>query len=196
MTKDEVKKKIVEICNKINAPVGVVMAIAGIESNFNPSAKSRSGTYQGIFQLSNGWGGCIGDERLDLEKSIRCLWNNHSTFKDRWKQISNIWDDFFYYGIHQMGYAGFVDIYKNRNKLLSEISEARCNNILSNKPKNIEWVRVSDWWNYFERRFYSIYNEHSSLLISLKKKMFENKNYVIVGSIFALIILGFITSRN
>jgi len=198
MTQEEVKNKIIEVCNGINAPVPVVMAIAGIESNFEPSAKSKSGTYQGIFQLSSGWGGCNGDERLDLEKSIRCLWKNHYTFKERWKQIDNTWDDFYYYGIHQMGFAGFVDIYKNRNKLLTEISEARRNNILSNKPKNADWVRVNDWWNYFEKKFYSIYNEYSSPLITLKKKIIENKNYVIIGNVVVgcAVYLVFIRNRN
>ena len=60
MTTDEVKQKIIKICEEINAPIPVIMAIAGIESNFNPSAKSKSGTFVGIFQLSNGWGGCNG----------------------------------------------------------------------------------------------------------------------------------------
>jgi hypothetical protein len=88
MTTNEVKQKIVEVCNRIGAPVPVVMAIASIESNFNPGAKSKSGTYVGIFQLSNGWGGCNGDDRLDLEKSIKCFWNgsknSHHRDKDRW----------------------------------------------------------------------------------------------------------------
>ena len=39
MTQSEVKQKIVEVCNKIDAPAPVIMAIAGIENNFNPSAK-------------------------------------------------------------------------------------------------------------------------------------------------------------
>ena len=134
MSKEEVKRKIKEVCNEINAPIPVVMAIAGIESNFNPSAKSKSGTFVGIFQLSNGWGGCNGDDRLNLEKSIKCLWNgsknSHHRSKDRWKQISNTWDDFYYYGIHQMGFAGFAEIYRNKNKMLSEISETRRKNIL------------------------------------------------------------------
>jgi hypothetical protein len=68
MTTDEIKQKIIEICKKINAPIPVMMAIAETESNFNPSSKSKSGSYVGIFQLSNGWGGCNGDERLDIEK--------------------------------------------------------------------------------------------------------------------------------
>ena len=165
MTKDEIKRKIIEVCNAINAPIPVLMAIAGIESNFNPNAVSKSGTYVGIFQLSNGWGGCNGNDRFNLEKSIKCFWNGsknaHHRDKERWKQISNTWDDFYYYGIHQMGFAGFADIYRNRNKLLSEISEARRNNILANKPKSAEWQRVADWWNYFEKRFYTIYNEYS-----------------------------------
>jgi hypothetical protein len=76
------------------------------------------------------------------------------------------WDDFFYYGIHQMGFAGFSDIYRNRNKLLSEISASRRNNILANKPSKLEWNRVSDWWDYFANRFYKIYNEHKSSSIT------------------------------
>ena len=175
MTKDEVKLIIKKVCKEIGAPVPVIMAIAGIESNFNPGAKSSSGTFVGIFQLSNGWGGCTGDARLDLEKSIKCLWNGsknaHYRDRERWKQIDNSWDDFYYYGIHQMGFAGFSDIYKNRHKKLSEISEARRKNILANKPKNADWNNVSDWWNYFESKFYNIYNEHTSFIGSVKENI-------------------------
>jgi hypothetical protein len=142
------------------------MAIAGIESNFNPSSKSKSGTYWGIFQLSNGWGGCNGDDRLDLVKSIKCFWNgsknSHYRDKERWKQIDNSWDDFYYYGIHQQGFAGFKDIYVNRNKKLSEVSDATRNRILNNKPSSATWSNVNDWWNYFRNKFYSIYNQYAT----------------------------------
>ena len=47
-----------------------------------------------------------------------------------------------------MGFAGFADIYRNRNKLLSEISEARRKNILANKPASADWQRVSDWCDF------------------------------------------------
>ena len=167
MTHNAVKQKILEVCNLIGAPVPVVMAIAGIESNFNPSAKSKSGTYIGIFQLSNGWGGCKGDARYDLEKSIRCLWNGssnaHYRDRERWRQIDDSWDDFYHYGIHQMGFAGFRDVYRARGKKLSEISESRRKNILANKPSSAEWSDVNDWWNYFETKFYKIYNEHKDI---------------------------------
>jgi len=185
MNKNEVKKIIIEVCNQIGAPVPVVMAIAGIESNFNPSAISKSGTFVGIFQLSNGWGGCNGDTRLDLVKSIKCFWNgsNNAHFRDkeRWKQISNSWDDFYYYGIHQMGFAGFADIYRNKNKLLSEISETRRRNILANKPSRLEWHRVSDWWNYFEKKFYSIYNEHKYSITPTFASVVPSNPFVIAG---------------
>jgi hypothetical protein len=197
MKKEKVKQTITKICNEINAPIPVIMAIAGIESNFNPSAKSKSGTFVGIFQLSNGWGGCNGDDRLDLIKSIKCLWNGsknaHWRDKERWKQISNSWDDFYYYGIHQMGFAGFADIYKNKNKLLSEISETRRKNILANKPKNANWSRVSDWWTYFEKRFYSIYNEHIST------SFFDGEtteNIVIIGGVVIVGITVYLIYRK
>jgi hypothetical protein len=155
MTKDEIKKVLVEVGSEIGANIPVLFGIAGVESNFNPNAKSKSGTYQGIFQLSNGWGGCNGDDRFDLEKSIKCLWKNHSTYKQRWQNTGDAtWNDFYYYGIHQMGFAGFREIYLNKNKLLSDISEARRKNILANKPSALSWNKVSDWWNYFEKKFY------------------------------------------
>ena len=197
MTTAEVKQKIVEVCKKIDAPIPVIMAIAGIESNFNPSSKSKSGTFMGIFQLSNGWGGCNGDDRLDLEKSIKCLWNGsknaHYRDKERWKQIDNSWADFYYYGIHQMGFSGFADIYKNRNKLLSEISEARRNNILSNKPSSASWSRVSDWWDYFEKKFYKIYDEHKNVSLEKKNDITDAiiNNKFIVGGLVIVGCVGF-----
>jgi hypothetical protein len=154
MNKDEVKQILSKVGKEIGANVPVLFGIAGIESNFNPSAKSKSGTYVGIFQLANGWDGCNGDDRLDLIKSIKCLWNNHSTYKQRWAKTGDTtWSDFYHYGIHQMGFAGFREIYLNKNKLLSEISEARRKNILANKPSSANWNKVSDWWTYFENKF-------------------------------------------
>ena len=190
MNKEQVKEAIIKECNQINAPVPVVMAIAGIESNFNPSAKSKSGTFVGIFQLSSGFGGCTGDSRLDLEKSIKCLWNNHSTYKKRWASTGdNSWDDFYYYGIHQQGFAGFREIYNNKNKLLSEISEARRKNILSNKPSALSWNRVSDWYDYFYKKFYNIYNEYKSVSITPTFASVIPSNPYIVGG---LVVIGFI----
>ena len=191
MTKDEIKQKIIKVCKEIDAPVPVVMALAGIESNFNSSAKSKSGSYVGIFQLSNGFGGCSGDSRLDLEKSIRCLWNNHSTYKERWSSTGDkSWNDFYYYGIHQQGFAGFREIYLNKNKMLNEISEQRRKNILANKPSGVSWSRVSDWWNYFEKKFYSIYNEYKSFSITPQFASMMPANPYIIGGI---LLFGFIS---
>jgi hypothetical protein len=163
--------------------------------------------------LTHGWGGCNGDDRLDIAKSVRCLWNGSSTAhhndKERWKQVDNSWNDFYHYGIHQMGFAGFREIYENKNKLLSEISETRRKNILANKPSSADWVRVSDWWNYFENKFYKIYNEHrvitdtpSSDKISISPQRIlsgirENK-FLFVGAIFTGAITTFflLTSRR
>ncbi|MCL2040052.1 MAG: hypothetical protein FWG85_06455 [Bacteroidetes bacterium] len=159
MTKDEVKLNIAKIGKEIGANVPVLFGVAGIESNFNPSSKSKSGTYVGIYQLSNGWGGCKDDDRLDLAKSIKCFWYNHSTYQKRWAETGDkSWDDFYHYGIHQQGFAGFRDIYKNKNKLISEISEARQKSILSNKPSSLSWNKVSDWWDYFYKKFYANYD--------------------------------------
>jgi hypothetical protein len=169
----QTQETILKIGKEIGANVPVLFGIAGIESNFNPSAKSKSGTYVGAFQLSNGYGGCNGDDRLNLEKSIKCTWNNHSTFKQRWKQIDGSWDDFYYYGIHQMGVSGFKEIYQNRTKLLSEISEARRKNILANKPTKLNWLYVSDWWNYFYDKFYTNYN------LALSNDLNNNHSFII-----------------
>lgn len=159
MTKDEVKHILASVGKEIGANVSVLFGVAGIESNFNPSSRSKSGTYMGIYQLSNGWGGCIGDDRLDLLKSIKCFWNNHSTYKQRWLSSGTTsWDDFYHYGIHQQGFAGFSEIYKNRNSLLIDLSSARQKSILSNKPSSASWDRVSDWWDYFYKKFYVNYN--------------------------------------
>ena len=97
-----------------------------------------------------------------------------------------------------MGFAGFSDIYRNRGKLLTEISEARRNNILANKPSSATWIRVSDWWNYFEKKFYNIYNEHTTTtslkplqasflpdISAIKETVKENK--IIVGGIVVVV---------
>ena len=156
--KARTKRKIIEICKEIDAPIPVVMAIASIESNFNTTSKDRGGACVGIFQLKNGYGGCIGDDRYDLEKSIKALHLNHQKLKARWVKNVGSWDDFYYYGIHQKGFAGFLEIYKNRHKKLSEITPIRCKHILASKPRKADWQCVNDWWEYYENRFYKVYN--------------------------------------
>ena len=167
--------QIIKICNEIDAPVPVVMAIASIESNFNTGSIDRGGSCVGIFQLKNGYGGCIGDDRLDLEKSIKCLHRNHQILKKRWlKNVDSNWCDFYYYGIHQKGFAGFLEIYKNKDKLLSEITPTRRKSILLSKPSKLNWERVIDWWNYYEKRFYKIYNRYLDYEIFTETKNENN----------------------
>jgi len=159
--KDLVKQQIIAICKEINAPIPVVLAIARIESNFNTKSVDRGGSCVGIYQMKNGFGGCVGDDRYCLEKTTKALWKIHATYKQRWlKQIDSTWNDFYYYGIHQKGFAGFVEIYKNRHKKLNEISAVRRNSILASKPSSANWNDVNDWWCYFENRFYKIYNQY------------------------------------
>ena len=163
--KTETKRRIIEICNEIGASVPVVMSIASIESNFNTGSIDRSGSCVGIFQLKDGYGGCKGDDRLDLEKSIKALHQNHQKLKSRWLKSVGFWDDFYYYGIHQKGFSGFLEIYNNRYKLLTDISAIRCKTILSSKPRSAEWQSVNDWWLYYENRFYKVYNQYSGFPI-------------------------------
>jgi hypothetical protein len=74
MTNDAVILKIRETSRKINAPEAVLLAIAHVETGgkFNADAKSKSGTYCGVFQLSDGYGGCKGNDRFDVEKATIC----------------------------------------------------------------------------------------------------------------------------
>jgi len=115
--KDLVKQQIIAICKEINAPVPVVLAIARIESNFNTKSVDKGGSCVGIYQMKNGFGGCVGDDRYDLEKTTKALWKAHQIYKNRWLKEVGTWNDFYYYGIHQKGFAGFVEIYKNRHNL-------------------------------------------------------------------------------
>jgi hypothetical protein len=159
--KHEVKEKIAKICREVGASIPVVMAIAQIESNINPTAK-RNGKdgCVGLFQLQSGYGGCIGDDRLDIEKSIKCLHLNHQKLKARWLKEFGTWDDFYYYGIHQKGYSGFKELYKNRDKLLADLTPTRRQSVLASKPRKADWKRVTDWWDYYEKKFYKVYNQY------------------------------------
>ena len=160
--REKTKQQIIQICKEIDASIPVVMAIARIESNFNTKSVDKGGACVGIFQLKNGYGGCCGADRLDLAKSIKCLHLNHQKLKRRWiKEFgASSWEDWFYYGIHQKGYTGFKEIYKNKDKLLIEISEVRRRSIMLSKPSRLDWERVSDWWDYYRTRFYKVYNEN------------------------------------
>jgi hypothetical protein len=154
------KEKIVSVCTEIGASVPVTMAIASIETGgkFHANAKDKGGACVGIYQLKTGFGGCVGDDRYCVVKSTKALWNAHRIYKKRWLEEFGEWDDFYYYGIHQKGYAGFKEIYKNRDKKLTEISAVRRRSIMLSKPKKAEWTLVIDWWNYYEKKFYRTYN--------------------------------------
>ena len=95
-----------------------------------------------------------------------------------------------------MGFAGFADIYRNRNKLLSEISEARRKNILANKPANADWQRVFDWWNYFENKFYSIYNEHKYFSVAPTFASVVPSNPFIIAGIAVISLAIYLMIKN
>lgn len=148
--------QIINSCKKIGANAPIMLAFAKIESNFKIDVCSKSKTYCGLYQLSNGYGGCIGDERTKVDSSVRCTWRKMQENKLTWlKNQTFNWEDWFYYGMHQQGYSGFVYLLSNSNKKITDIEPARYNAIINNLPK-VELnkiIYVSDFLKYWKNRF-------------------------------------------
>jgi hypothetical protein len=141
MNKEQVITTIRNVCSEIGAPANIMLAIAHVETGgkFNVNARSSSGTYAGIFQLSDGYGGCKGDDRYDVAKATRCTWKNLS---DKRKQFE-IWEDWYYYGIHQQGLNGFKTILKERFNTIENFSrppKVLINNLPTAIGNNLKFV--------------------------------------------------------
>jgi len=152
ITQQNTVNEIRRVCKEIGANAPLMLAIASLESSLNPNAASKSGTFVGLYQLSNGYGGCTGDQRKNIAAATRCTWSQIQRNKAQWHNDFSNWEDWFAYGMHQQGVAGFKTLYRNRNLKVTELPQARQNAIKTNSPAGLKVVYVSDFLNYWKNR--------------------------------------------
>lgn len=157
MTKEQVISEIVRACNDMGENPCEYIAFAQIESNFNP--KASNGSYQGLFQLGNGVGGCKGNDRLDVYKATKCA----ITYKNYNKKILEKggygWDAPYAYLAHQQGAGGLQYLLKNLNSKIGNMTPARSKALLGNIPRSAGITKESlgrDWMAYWTKRYKDI----------------------------------------
>jgi hypothetical protein len=98
-----------EVANAHGLPVGLFRTTARIESTNNPNSKTRSGTYKGLFMLSNSefkrhGGGNIYDPRDNANAFAGVIKERAAEFQQRFKRAPSGAE---LYLMHQQGVAGF-----------------------------------------------------------------------------------------
>ena len=176
ITRENVITEIRKICKEIGANAPLMLAIASLESSLNPNATSKSGTFVGLYQLSNGYGGCTGDVRKDIAASVKCTWSQIERNKGLWHNDFKEWEDWFAYGMHQQGVAGFKTLYRNRNSKVSALPEARQKAIITNSPSALKPVYVRDFLNYWKDRVNGRIKEYSKEGVSQIAQTLENRS--------------------
>lgn len=153
----------------------MMLTIAHIETGgkfHNPNYPNSK--YAGVYQLASGYGGCVGDARLDVTKATKCTWSRLEHYKKNLISEfgANQFQDYWLYMAHQQGLAGFKYLWRNKNQRISSIKEARRKAIYSNAPKSVNLVYVSDFLSYWKNRFNSLmkkYEDYSTTEKAMKK---------------------------
>jgi hypothetical protein len=169
---DKNKDIVVAVCKEVGANIPLMLAIAHIETGGKFNADAGKGkTFVGLYQLSNGYGGCKGDERLDVRKSTLCTWKQIENNKQNFIKEFGYWEDWFAYGIHQQGLSGFKYLLENRDKRVTAIDKARQDRITSNIPKSLTVTYVRDFLDYWKNRINGLmdtYKGGSEVFVSNK----------------------------
>lgn len=143
--------------NKINPCF--MIAKANIESKLNNLAKN--GSYVGLFQLSDGVGGCKGNDRLDPAKATKAaisyIRTNRAAVEPRLKEKGMVWYDWHAYLAHQQGAGGAAYILTNPNILIADSTKKKA--IKSNSPKGFKGKTHKDFADYWAGVFESHQNK-------------------------------------
>lgn len=150
----EVKKQIIKAAIDMGENPCEFLAFASIETGgtFNNTVVSKSGTFVGVMQLSNGAGGVKGEDRKNPYKAtigaIKYMRSNKDQIIE--KIGSNNWHPSFMYLSHQQGATGFSTTWKEQNLPISKATYR--SNILNNAPVKFNYVYefIKFWANKFD----------------------------------------------
>jgi len=122
-----------EVAVKNREDVCLLLAKAKVESGFNNLAKSPSGSYVGLYQLSDGYSGVRGDNRLDPYKNTQGAIDGMKRNRDIIKSKLGYCEDWMLYLAHQQGAAGFVYSFQNQHEKFQSAKYYK--NMSGNIPK-------------------------------------------------------------
>lgn len=160
-TKAAVISQIGKVCDEIGANAPLMLAFAYVESSFNPNA-GNGGKYVGLYQLSDGYGGCKGVQRNDIRQSTICCWKQIQSNKATFMNEYSSWQDWYAYGMHQQGVAGFKYLIRNKDKRISDIDAPRRTAVINNTPSihKGKFVYVRDFLNHWQNKIDSLMQEY------------------------------------
>ena len=147
-----VKEQIIKACNDYGANPCILLAFASIETGgtFNNLA-NNNGTYLGVFQLSNGYGGVKGNDRYDPYKSCVGAIKGIEELQDTFEKKGLVYYDYYAYLRHQQGLNGLLSIIKEQNSKIENYSRKKA--LINNLPNNVKAIYVKDFLNYWANRF-------------------------------------------
>lgn len=120
------KEEILSILKKVSDETGFkycsLVAMATIESNLNPNAHRGGSSFYGLFQIAVGYGGIKLTDIYDPEKNTKAAIKKMQENKEKWIKSNRMWNDVYYYIMHQQGYCGAALIFDNKSKKFFEIN--------------------------------------------------------------------------
>lgn len=147
----QVKELIIKASNDMGVNPCVMLAFASIETGGTFNNLASNGSYQGVFQLSNGYGGVKGNDRYDPYKACIGAINGIKDLEETFKKKGIKYYDYYAYLRHQQGLNGLLQIIQHKNDKIENFSRKKA--LYANLPRSVKAVYVSDFINYWENRF-------------------------------------------
>lgn len=110
LTKDEVIKQIVKASTEVGENPCTLIALAHIETGGTYNNMASNGSYQGVYQMENGYGGVKGNDRYNPYIATKGVIKVMRSKKEDIVESGVEWVDFYYYLSHQQGLWGAKSI--------------------------------------------------------------------------------------
>jgi len=169
LTKTAVIEAIIKASEEKQFDPCTMITLAHIETGGTFNNLAQNGKYLGVFQMSDGYGGVKGNDRLDPYKAAIGTIKSISTFKDKVEKAGITWQPFYIYLRHQQGEAGafwLIEDAANGKKIKEHYNrvtkDSRGSVLLKNAKKAWNLTlesKVSEWLNHWGSNFNSIYGK-------------------------------------
>ncbi len=146
-----VKELIIKASNDMGVNPCIMLAFASIETGGTFNNLASNGSYQGVFQLSNGYGGVKGNDRYDPYKSCIGAINGIKELENTFKNKGLKYYDYYAYLRHQQGLNGLLQIIEHKEEKIENFSRKKA--LYANLPKKVKAIYVKDFISYWENRF-------------------------------------------
>jgi Transglycosylase SLT domain len=165
-TTGDPRDEIRQAASLYNVDLAMMLSIAKVESNFNPRA--RTGSYKGLFQLSDDEFKKYGDGSIwDARDNARAAAHMFLVQTEKFKWALGRYPDYAErYMVHQQGIEGAIEHYTHPERVAWQSMCATDEGVL----KGEQWCRKSIWRNLspeWKRTFGSVEKVSSGDFVSL-----------------------------